>query len=82
MINDDLTFTINYFQDEDGIFTTVVPEIKGCIASGKTLSEAYENTKIAIESCIEARNILNMSLNRDNPYKDIHQYKIPRENLA
>ena len=48
-------FDINYFQDEDGIFTATVPAIRGCVASGKTLEEAYRNAIDAIESCLEAR---------------------------
>lgn len=34
-------FAIDYFQDEDGMFTARVPAIKGCLAWGKTLEEAY-----------------------------------------
>ena len=48
-------FAIDYYQDEDGIFTARVPAIKGCIAWGKTLEEAYRTTVDAIESCLEAR---------------------------
>jgi predicted RNase H-like HicB family nuclease len=47
-------FGIDYFQDEDGIFTAVVPAIRGCVTSGKTLEEAYRNAIDAIESCLEA----------------------------
>ena len=48
-------FDIDYFQDEDGYFTAQVPAIPGCIASGKSLREAYRNAVEAIESCLEAR---------------------------
>jgi len=48
-------FEINYFQDEDGMFTAEVPAIRGCVAWGKTLAEAYRNSVDAIESCLEAR---------------------------
>jgi len=48
-------FDINYFQDEDGMFTAEVPAIRGCVAWGKTLAEAYRNAVDAIESCLEAR---------------------------
>ena len=48
-------FDINYFQDEDGIFTATVPAIRGCVASGRTLDKAYRNAIDAIESCLEAR---------------------------
>jgi hypothetical protein len=33
-------FEINYYQDEDGVFTAEVPSIRGCVAWGKTLPEA------------------------------------------
>lgn len=48
-------FEINYFQDEDGMFTAEIPAIRGCIAWGKSLEEAYRNAVDAIESCLEAR---------------------------
>ena len=48
-------FDIHYFQHEDGVFTAKVPAIRGCVASGKTLQEAYRNAIDAIESCLEAR---------------------------
>ena len=53
-----LEFEINYFQDEDGIFTAIAPQIKGCIVSGATREEAFDNIKEAIESCMEARSII------------------------
>jgi predicted RNase H-like HicB family nuclease len=48
-------FEINYYQDEDGVFTAEVPAIRGCIAWGRTLKEAYRNAVDAIESCLEVR---------------------------
>ena len=48
-------FAINYYQDADGIFTAQVPAIRGCVASGRTLEQAYRNAADAIESCLEAR---------------------------
>jgi len=53
-----LNFAVDYFQDEDGVYTAVVPALKGCIASGKTLQGAYKNVIDAIESCLEARKII------------------------
>lgn len=53
-----LEFDINYFQDEDGIFTALVPQIKWCIASWKTMEEAYNNAIESIDSCLEARSII------------------------
>ena len=40
-------FFIYYSQDEDGVFTAVVPALPGCIASGKTIKEAYRHVKEA-----------------------------------
>jgi predicted RNase H-like HicB family nuclease len=54
-------FEIDYFQDEDGLFTAQVRAIPGCIASGKTLHHAYRNAVEAIESCVEARRNLGIS---------------------
>ena len=53
-------FFIDYFQDEDGIFTAVVKKIPGCIANGKSIEEAYTNIINAIDDCLEARSILKM----------------------
>ena len=53
---------IDYYQDEDGIFTAVAPALPGCVASGKTLEEAYQHIKEAIESCLEVRKKLEMPI--------------------
>ena len=37
------------------MFTAEVPAIRGCVAWGKSLAEAYRNAVDAIESCLEAR---------------------------
>jgi len=69
-------FVINYFQDEDGVFTAVVPAIRGCVASGKSLEEAYKNACDAIESCIEARQkISNQNLEPDS-YENFNRYEL------
>ena len=49
---------VHFSRDEEGMFTTEVPAIRGCIASGGTLKEAYRNAVDAIESCLEARRIV------------------------
>jgi predicted RNase H-like HicB family nuclease len=48
-------YAIDYFQDEDGMFTAEVSAIRGCVAWGKTLRGAHRNAVDAIESCLEAR---------------------------
>jgi predicted RNase H-like HicB family nuclease len=70
-------FEINYYQDEEGIFTAVVPAIRGCVASGKTLHEAYRNTIDAIESCLEARQKVAAMQLRRNRYAAVNTYRRP-----
>ncbi|MEW6607893.1 MAG: type II toxin-antitoxin system HicB family antitoxin [bacterium] len=47
-------YYVSYEQDEDGYFIASCPSIKGCVAAGKTMEEAYQNIQEAIESCLEA----------------------------
>ena len=68
-------FEIDYYQDEDGWFTAQVPAIPGCIASGKTLREAYRNTVDAIESCLEARRKVGAMTLRRPRYRGLNVYR-------
>jgi len=68
-------FEIDYFQDEDGNFTARVPRIPGCIASGKTLAEAYRNAVDAIESCLEARRKVGAMKLRRPRYAGLNVYR-------
>jgi predicted RNase H-like HicB family nuclease len=68
-------FEIDYFQDEDGVFTAVVPAIPGCIASGKTLKLAYRNAVDAIESCLEARRKVGAMRLRKSRYSGLNVYR-------
>jgi predicted RNase H-like HicB family nuclease len=47
-------FNVFIEQDEDGIYIAKVPEIEGCHTQGKTLKEAMERIREAIEVCLEA----------------------------
>jgi predicted RNase H-like HicB family nuclease len=67
-------FEIDYLQDEDGYFTAQVPAISGCIASGKTLREAYRNAVKAIESCLEARHKVGAMKFRKTRYAAVNTY--------
>ena len=68
-------FDINYYQDEDGVFTAQVPAIRGCVASGRTLEEAYRHAVDAIESCLEAREkVAAMRLRRPR-YAGVNLYR-------
>lgn len=68
-------FEIDYFQDEDGYFTAQVPAIPGCIASGKTLPEAYRNAVESIESCLEARRQVGAMKLRKSRYAGLNVYR-------
>lgn len=68
-------FAIDYFQDEDGFFTAQAPAIPGCVASGKTLREAYRNAVDAIESCLEARRKIGAMKLRKPRYAGLNVYR-------
>ena len=70
-------FAIDYYQDEDGMFTARVPAIPGCIAWGKTLDEAYQNAADAIESCLEARQIVAANQPPKPRYAGLNIYRRP-----
>jgi antitoxin HicB len=70
-------FAIDYFQDEDGMFTARVPAIRGCLAWGKTLDEAYRNAVDAIESCLEARKKVAAVKLRKPRYTGLNIYRRP-----
>ncbi len=70
-------FEIDYFQDEDGYFTAQVPAIPGCVASGKTLRQAYRNAVDAIESCLEARKKVAVKKLRKPRYNGLNIYRRP-----
>lgn len=72
-----LEFEINYYQDEDGVFTAVVPAIRGCVASGKTLAGAYRNAVDAIESCLDARQKVAALKMKRNRYSGLNTYRRP-----
>ena len=70
-------FEINYFQDEDGMFTAEVPAIRGCVAWGKSLPETYRNAVDAIESCLEARATVAAKKIREPRYAGLNIYRRP-----
>jgi len=70
-------FEINYFQDEDGMFTAEVPAIRGCIAWGKTLEKTYRNAIEAIESCLEAREKVAKGKLKRPRYAGLNIYRRP-----
>lgn len=50
-------YTVLIEQDEDGIYVAKVPDIPGCYTQGKTVEQAMERIKEAIEVCLEAEKI-------------------------
>jgi predicted RNase H-like HicB family nuclease len=70
-------YAIDYFQDEDGMFTAEVPAIRGCVAWGKTLREAHRNAVDAIESCLEARAMVAAGKPRKPRYAGLNIYRRP-----
>ncbi len=49
-----LNFTVLIEQDEDGMYIAKVPDIPGCYTQGKTVEQAMERIKEAIQVCLEA----------------------------
>jgi len=47
------TYTVLIEQDEDGWYVAKVPDIPGCATQGKTVEEAINRVKEAIQVCIE-----------------------------
>ena len=45
-------YTIIIEQDEDGWYVATVPDISGCYTQGKTVAQAMERVKEAIEVCL------------------------------
>jgi predicted RNase H-like HicB family nuclease len=57
-----MKFSINIYQDEDGVYIAECPSVPGCVSQGSTMEEAENNVKDAIKECIEVRRELNMPL--------------------
>lgn len=47
-------YTVLIEQDEDGTYVAKVPDIPGCYTQGKTIEQAMNRIKEAIEVCLEA----------------------------
>ena len=50
-----LRLLVTIEQDEGGWYVAECPAIPGCLSQGKTLDEALENIREAIELCLEVR---------------------------
>jgi len=69
-------FAIDYFQDEDGIFTARVPAIKAA-SLGKDAGGSSANAVDAIESCLEAREKVSALKLRKTRYAGLNIYSRP-----
>lgn len=49
-----LDFAVLIEQDEEGMFIARIPDIQGCSTQGKTVEQAMERAREAIQVCIEA----------------------------
>ncbi|HLD42071.1 MAG TPA: type II toxin-antitoxin system HicB family antitoxin, partial [archaeon] len=47
-------FTVVIEQDEEGMFIARIPDISGCQTQGKTVQQAIERAREAIQVCVEA----------------------------
>ena len=50
-------FLVLIEQDEDGWFIAKVPDLQGCATQGKTVQQALERVKEAIQVCLEAETL-------------------------
>ena len=50
-------FLVVIEQDKDGWFVAKVPSIQGCFTQGKTVDQALERIKEAIQVCLEAEKL-------------------------
>ena len=46
-------FTVLIEQDEDGVYVAKVPQLRGCHTQGKTVKQAMDWIREAIELCLE-----------------------------
>ena len=56
-----LNYTVLIEQDEDGIYIAKVPDIPGCYTQGKTVEQVMERTREAIQVCLEAEKLENVT---------------------
>ena len=47
-------FIVLIEKDENGVYVVTVPDIQGCYTQGKTVAQALDRVKEAIEVCLEA----------------------------
>jgi len=50
-VTQEKVYTVIIEQDEDGVYIAKVPDIAGCHTQGKTVAEATERIREAIQAC-------------------------------
>lgn len=70
-----MKFKIIIEQDEDGYFVAECPNLPGCISQGKTLNEAKENIKEAVEGYLESLEKHNEPI-PPSIYEDVIEVKV------
>lgn len=51
-----MKYNVVITEGEDGWYVVECPAIPGCVSQGKTVEEALENIKEAIQGCLEVLN--------------------------
>jgi predicted RNase H-like HicB family nuclease len=51
-----MNYKVVISEGEDGWYVVECPSIPGCVSQGKTVEEALENIKDAIQGCLEVLN--------------------------
>ncbi|MBD3262584.1 MAG: type II toxin-antitoxin system HicB family antitoxin [Candidatus Altiarchaeales archaeon] len=46
-------FTVLIEQDEDGVYVAKVPQLRGCHTQGKSVEQALDRIREAIDLCLE-----------------------------
>ncbi|AKB56001.1 hypothetical protein A9239_11215 [Methanosarcina sp. A14] len=57
MEGESLSYTVLIEQDKDEMYIARVPDIPGCYTQGKTVEQAMERIKEAIQVCLEAEEL-------------------------
>jgi predicted RNase H-like HicB family nuclease len=57
-----MTFSVQIYQDENGLFIAECPSIPGCVSQGRSDAEAQANIAYAIRECLALRAELGMPL--------------------
>lgn len=63
------SFPVIIEQDEMGYFIVTCPVLEGCYSQGRTLKEAMENIREAIELCLEELDDVHVTVPLHNPLK-------------